>query len=47
MVKVKEMGLTWGRAERAVKNQSHWKQIVQTLCPTWDEKHYVFPLGEL
>lgn len=37
MGKLKEMGLTRGRAQWAAKDQSHWKQIDEVLCPTRDE----------
>ena len=38
MAKLKEMGLTWGEVQHAAKDQSHWRQIVDALCPTRDEE---------
>ena len=38
MAELKEMGLTWGEAQHAAKDQSRWRQIVDALCPTQDEE---------
>ena len=38
---VKEMDLTWGEAQHAaLKDWSHWKQIVDAFCPTRDVEDY-------
>ena len=34
---LKEMNLTWGEAQQAAQDRARWRQIVEALCPTWDE----------
>lgn len=38
MAELKKMGLTWGEAQLVAKDRFRWKQVVDALCPTWDEE---------
>jgi len=38
MAELKEMGLTWGKAQLVAKDRSVWQQIVGALCPTWNKE---------
>ena len=35
---LKEISLTWGEAQHAAQDRSRWREIVEALCPTWDEE---------
>jgi len=38
IAELKEMGLTWGKAQLVAKDWSVWKQIIGALCPTWNKE---------
>lgn len=38
---LKEMALTWGEAQHAAQDMSRWRQIIEALCPIWEEEDYV------
>ena len=38
ITELKEMGLTMGEAQYTAKDRSQWRQIIDALCPTWDEE---------
>ena len=38
MAELREMGLSWGKAQASAKDRTLWRKIVVALCPTGDEE---------